>query len=103
MGLDYKRRKLARTSHALMSAREYGKYLFLTNKEEIERLFLSYNMLVDESTLEELCGVMLSEIFKSTAQCIRHDVEVVFSPINNKKNSYFKITYERRNNKSRYV
>lgn len=101
MGLDINRRRLARVSHAEMTAREYGKYLYLKNKDAIERLFLSYDMLVPDKELERICSTMLHDIFRSTAHCIRNNVEVYFEAMGERKTKYFTLTYARRYGKQR--
>lgn len=100
MGLDMTRRRLARSIHAEMTARNYGKYLFLKNRDTIERLFLSYDMLVPEKELERICGEMLHDIFRSIGICIRFNVEVKFAPLKDRKNYWFTISYRRRNVKA---
>ena len=103
MGLDMTRRRLARSSHAEMPAREYGKYLYAKHKDTIERLFLKYDMLVPDKDLENICSQMLHDVFRSTAQCIRNNVEVSFNAMGNSKTKFFTITYARRYAKQRNI
>lgn len=102
MGLDVKRRRLARSLHAEMYARDYGKYLFLKHRDTIERLFLSFDMLVPEKDLERMCSEILHDIFKSLGICIRYNIEVRFTEYykSAEKSSYFTVKYIRRNGKA---
>jgi hypothetical protein len=79
-----------------MPAREYGKYLYAKHKDKFERLFLNYDMLVPEKEMENICSVMLHDIFKSVSHCIRNNVEVSFTAMKNSKIKYFTISYARR-------
>lgn len=104
MGIDLKKKRLAKSFHAMMTPRNYGKYLFLKHKQEIELFFLSHDLLVPEEEMEKICSLMMHDLFNSFGQCIRSYFEVRVAPVKSKKNFHFEIKYSLNpfNNKLRY-
>jgi hypothetical protein len=93
MGIDRIKKINAKSFHAEMPARTYGKYLFQKHREEIERFFLSHDMLVPEADMEKACEQMIHDLFISFGRAIKYNVEVRVGPLKSKNNIFFIIKY----------
>jgi len=82
--------------HATLDAEQYGKLLYLKNKDYIDRLLISYGLFPNDMEAEKLCGDLFKNLWKSIGRCIRHDVEVRVGKNSRLGNQLFTIVYAKR-------
>jgi hypothetical protein len=85
--------------HATLDAEQYGKLLYLKNKDYIDRLLISYGLFPNDMETEKLCGDLFKNLWKSIGKCIRHDIEVRVGKNSRLGKQLFTIKYAKRDSR----
>jgi len=103
MGYDSKIRRarfIAKTKlHAILDAEQYGRLLYLKNKDYYNRLFISYGLFPSDEDAEVICSNLFREVWKNIGKCIYHDVEVRVGKNSRLSNQLFTIKYAKRDSR----
>jgi hypothetical protein len=82
--------------HSLLDAEQYGRLLYLKNKDYYNRIFISYGLFPSDEDAEVICGNLFREVWKNIGKCIYHDVEVRVGKNSRLGKQLFTIQYAKR-------
>lgn len=82
--------------HSLLDAEQYGRLLYLKNKDYYNRILISYGLFPSDEDAEIICGNLFREVWKNIGKCIYHDIEIRVGKNSRLRNQLFTIKYAKR-------